>query len=985
MDSLVNHDPRSSRPDPESLFTGAGEMGAIMRAVNWAPTAFGPVAQWPQSLQTTMSICLTSRFPIAVYWGPEFLMLYNQSLVPMVGASKHPGALGQPARIVLAEIWQIIEPLLTHVRTTGEATWSEDLMLPLARTGEPEESYFTFTYSPIRDETQGVGGVFCAVVETTDKVIEGRRLLLFNALAADARATTPAEACVRAAAEIAGAPGDVPFALLYLLDAAGVATLAGAANLAAGGLLSPPCIAAHDASPWPFTQLEDEPIYVQPPRAIPGSRGAVILPIQQSTGGQRFGFIVAGLSPLLSQSPSYTRFHKLLAASISQTVSGAAAYENERKRAEALAEIDRAKTAFFANVSHEFRTPLTLILGPTEDVLAGVHGVLTAAAHDQIATVQRNALRLLKLVNTLLEFARSEAGRIEASYAPTDLAQLTGELASVFRSAIERAGVALRVDCEPLPEPVYVDREMWEKIVLNLVSNAFKFTFDGEIAVSLRVVDDRVELQVRDTGSGISTEHLPDLFKRFHRVQATRSRSYEGSGIGLALVHDLVGLHGGVASVASTIGVGSTFTVSVPRGKAHLPAERIDAATASSQSVQGAEFLAEAMRWLPTSERGAAPSASGQSSAQRSAYTILVADDNADLRGYVAGLLSPRYTVETVADGQSALEAALRRPPDLILSDVMMPRLDGLGLLREIRGHEATRTVPVILLSARAGEDATVEGLEAGADDYLQKPFSARELLARVRTQLEMAKIRRESAQQQQVENELRTGMKMRDDFLSLASHEFMTPLTTLGLQVDGLLRSLQEGPDSAKPLVQRAEKVRHQANRLEQLIGSMLDVFGLTESSKLALHPEETELGVVARAVVETFRQESKQASAQLNLRAENVTGRWDRTRLEQVLGRLIENALKFGAAKPIDIAIDGTPEEAVIQVCDRGIGIATKDQERIFDRFERAVSQDEYGGFGLGLWIVRGLVQAMRGSVSVESQPGAGATFTVRLPRWP
>lgn len=388
-------------------------MGALVRSIDWKTTPLGALAEWPQSLRTTMSICLNSRFPIAVYWGPDFLMLYNEALIPMVGPNKHPQALGQSARVVLAEIWTIIEPLLTRVRATGEATWSEDLMLPLARTGAPEESYFTFTYSPIRDETEGVGGVFCAVVETTEKVIEGRRLRLFSDLAEAARSETPILACERAAAKLAAATADVPFALLYLVDDAGDGALVGAANIIAGSELAPVRLRARAGGPWRFEGIENEPRFVSTSEGPNGARGAVLLPIARAAGDRLFGFVVVGLSPVLSNSESYKRFHTLLGASISQAVNSAAAYERARERAEALAAIDRAKTAFFNNVSHEFRTPLTLMIGPLADMLAE-----RPEADPRLAIAHRNSLRLLKLVNTLLEFSRIEVGRIEASYEP---------------------------------------------------------------------------------------------------------------------------------------------------------------------------------------------------------------------------------------------------------------------------------------------------------------------------------------------------------------------------------------------------------------------------------------------------------------------------------------------------------------------------------------------------------------------------------------
>jgi PAS domain S-box-containing protein len=735
-------DRRTSPPVEDDRFlAGAGEMGVLVRSIDWRATPLGSIGQWPQSLRTTMSICLNSRFPIAVYWGPEYLMLYNESLVPMVGAKKHPRALGQPASVVLAEIWQIIEPLLRHVRTTGEATWSEDLMLPLARTGAPEESYFTFTYSPIRDETGGVGGVFCAVVETTDKVIEERRLRLLNALADGARAPTPAAACAHAASEIARAPSDVPFALLYLVDDAGAAKLAGVANLEAGSRLAPSVVDSSEGAAWPFEGVEDEPYFVPVTDAPGGAKVAVVLPIEQSGGGRRFGYLVAGLSPMLAQSPSYVRFHKLLGASISQSVSGAAAFEEERKRAEALAELDRAKTAFFSNISHEFRTPLTLMLGPAEDALAGADS-LSAVERERWSIVQRSALRLAKLVNTLLDFSRIEAGRVEAAYEPTDLATLTGELASVFRSAIERGGLQLRLDLPRLGEPAYVDHEMWEKIVLNLLSNALKFTFEGEIAVSLSLLEDSFELIVRDTGTGIAPAELPQIFDRFHRIKGARARTQEGTGIGLALIAELVKLHGGSAKVKSAEGVGTTFSIRVPRGKQHLPGDRIGATrTLASTSTGAAPFVEEALQWtIPEQEAKPSSAENGRESGDRAGHSrrarIVLADDNADMRDYLVRLLGERWDVEAVADGHAALAAARRATPDLVLTDVMMPGLDGFELLRALKTDPQTRLVPVVLLSARAGEEATAEGLSAGANDYIVKPFTARELLVRVASSL---------------------------------------------------------------------------------------------------------------------------------------------------------------------------------------------------------------------------------------------------------
>jgi signal transduction histidine kinase/DNA-binding response OmpR family regulator len=403
-----------------------------------------------------------------------------------------------------------------------------------------------------------------------------------------------------------------------------------------------------------------------------------------------------------------------------------------------LTELDRAKTEFFSNVSHEFRTPLTLMLGPLEDELAE-RVALTSDRRFRLDTAYRNALRLQKLVNTLLEFSRVEAGRTQATFVPTDLAALTTDLASVFRSATDKAELELKIDCPSLPGPVYVDRGMWEQIVFNLLSNAFKHTFDGTIRVALRWLDELVELRISDTGVGIGESELPRLFERFHRVREAQSRSYEGTGIGLALVRELAILHGGSVAVESTLKRGSTFIVTIRTGKDHLPANKI-AAEPSVNTVPGSAYVQEALHWAPDPIADPASPPPGARSLSRP--RILWADDNADMRTYVTQLLSSAYEVEAVPDGEAALQAAMVKPPDLVLSDVMMPRLDGFGLLKALRANEQTRHLPVILMSARAGEDAAVVGLDAGADDYLVKPFTARELLARVRTHVNLARQR---------------------------------------------------------------------------------------------------------------------------------------------------------------------------------------------------------------------------------------------------
>ncbi|HEX4611070.1 MAG TPA: ATP-binding protein, partial [Urbifossiella sp.] len=706
--------------------------------------------------------------------GPDFTFFYNDAYARMTLGPRHPWALGRSAREVWSEIWSDIGPRAESVIRTGEATWDEGLLLILERQGFPEETYHTFSYSPVPDDDGGVGGMLCVVTEDTQRTIGERRLRTLRELAAQTTdvAQSVEEACQSAARTLAGRPQDLPFVLLYLASDDGRrARLVGRHGLEPD---TPACPAEvdPDRSPWPFRRVAQsgDAVVVDDLEErfgpLPGgvwpqpTRKAVVLPIAKPGQTRPAGFVVAGVSPRLVLDDAYKGFLDLLAGHFATVIANARAYDDERRRAESLAELDRTKTAFFSNVSHEFRTPLTLLLGPVEGLLArGDDGLTPALVRGELEVVNRNGLRLLRLVNSLLDFSRIEAGRVRAAYQPTDLAALTADLASVFRSACERAGLRLEVECPPLGEPVFVDPEMWEKVVLNLLSNALKFTFEGGIGVSVRRAGAAAELRVRDTGTGVPAEEMPRLFERFHRVEGARGRTHEGSGIGLALVQELVKLHGGSVTAESVVGAGTTFTVAVPLGSAHLPADRVARGrTTPPVSSQAAPFIEEAFRWLPEGphEASADPAADPErpSPDSRAATApdndrprVLVADDNADMRQYVVRLLAGAYRVEAVADGEAALAAARGRPPDLVLTDVMMPRLDGFGLLRELRADPRTRGVPVVMLSARAGEESRVEGIQSGADDYLVKPFGARELLARVSAHLQMARMRREAGE----------------------------------------------------------------------------------------------------------------------------------------------------------------------------------------------------------------------------------------------
>ena len=725
-----------------TAFERGGEMGRRMLGLDWAATSLGEPQAWPSELIDAVAVMLASKAQIVIFWGPDHCALYNDAYLPTMGG-KHPGHLGRPGREMWAETWSLLQELFDDVAARDESFYATDHLFMLERYGFLEETYFDVSYDPVRLADGRVGGVFCIVSDTTRRVLADRRVRTLSALGSRlADAPDQGALGIQVARVLGENDADVPFAALYLDDPAdaGALTLAGACGLA-------------PAACWPLgaeaRRVVNEVMRSDQPGILPvadaacppppsAAAEALVLPI--GIGTSAVGALVVGVSRFLAMDRGYRDFLELATAQISRAVTNLRAYEQERRRAAELAALDAAKTNFFSNVSHEFRTPLTLILGPLEDLLAG-RG-LSAEQRERLLPMRRNGLRLLKLVNTVLDFSRLESGRLRAAYRPTDLSDYTARLAGTFRSAAEHAGLRLDVDCPPLSAPVHVDREMWEKIVFNLLSNAVKFTPAGGITVRVAERHGSAVLEVSDTGVGVAADEQRLLFDRFHRVTGAWSRSHEGTGIGLALVRELAELHGGTASAASEPGRGSTFTVTVPLGTAHLAADRIvDEGSVALPDEQARLYVEEAHWWQGETASAEAPP--GEVRDARRGRVLLV-DDNADLRDHVARLLRPYWDVTAVVDGQEALDRALAEQFDLVLTDVMMPRLDGFALIRALRADERTRDVPIVVLSARAGEEASVEGLAAGADDYLVKPFSALDLTARVRANLELGQLRRQ-------------------------------------------------------------------------------------------------------------------------------------------------------------------------------------------------------------------------------------------------
>ena len=753
------------QPPPfASFLAGGGEMGSLLRSYDWASTSLGTPENWPQSLKTALRIMLTSRQPIWIGWGGELTFFYNDAYRAIMGG-KHPSALGRPTSEVWREIWADIGPLLATAMGGIEGTFVEEQLLIMERNGYQEETYYTFSYSPIPDDHGGAGGIICANADDTQRVIGERQLGLLRDLATATGGTRNLrDVCDRAAAALATNLHDLPFVLFYMAEPDGqTLSLAAAAGIKPGHAAAPATVTPGSDQPWPFAEVmaHREIVLVGDLAASFGKTlptgawhdspsQAALLPLLPAGATVRRGLLIVGLNPFRLFDGNYHDFLGLVAGQMAAAVANADAYEQERRRAESLADVDRAKTAFFSNVSHEFRTPLTLMLGPLEESLADA-AALSPAERERVKVVHRNGMRLLRLVNSLLDFSRIAAGRMSANFEPTDLGVLTADLASNFRSPMQQAGLTLDIDCPATPEPVFVDRDMWEKIVFNLLSNAFKFTFQGGIRVALAHGDGAVTLEVEDTGTGIPAAELPRLFERFHRVEGARGRSFEGSGIGLALVKELVEAHGGSIHASSEEGRGTTFKVTVPSGFAHLPQDEVrHGRELTPTAAHSRAYVDEVLRWLP----GAGGASEGSESTFIGAVSprsmtevrsrVVLADDNVDMRDYISRLLNVKHECVATEDGCAALEEVRRQRPDLVLTDIMMPRLDGFGLISAIRADPQLRDLPIIVISARAGEESSVEGLAAGADDYLVKPFSSRELMARVDGALALARVRRE-------------------------------------------------------------------------------------------------------------------------------------------------------------------------------------------------------------------------------------------------
>jgi len=959
-------------------FAHGGGIADAVGAVDWSSTPLGPIADWSETLRAVADLVLCGGFPQCLLWGPDPLtavMLYNEPFVAFLGR-RHPCAMGATVRDALPELSDFLHWSLRQVWDSGRPVIGRDLALLVERTGRVEEMFASISFSPVMSRRGIVRGAVACGIETTVEVVSRRREHALRAISESAgHARNETEFGREVTAALTSNHRDLPFALLYLVDEdARIAHLQVAVGIDSGTSVSPREVHLRNGggSPWPLARVADErrPEVVStaglplrgmlPVAAAATPEQALVVPVFRAEIERAVGVLVLGISPIRPFDDAYRGFGLDLAREIALSLSSVRAYVAECRRADSLAEVDRAKTMFLSSVSHEFRTPLTLILGPIEESLTEPLG---PELRQRLEIVRRSGLRLLKLVDGLIEFARLGACRSEAVFEPTDLATLTRELSVMFAPAAKRAGLSFVIDCQPLPEPVWVARDAWETIVLNLLSNAYKFTLKGEIVVSMRAEGRFAKLCVRDTGAGIAPEHLPQIFGRFQRIHAAAARAQEGLGIGLALVKELAEVHGGSAEVASVIGRGSAFTVMIPFGTSHLPADRARTAGAAiDERLRASAYLEEVRAWSGPQE--------ALTEGRLGAPRVLVAENDVDLGAYLTRLLARMYRVECVRDGETALARVRAENPDLVLADLAMPGLDGIALVRELRRDPKTRGVPFLLLSARVGEERLLDGLTAGADDFLLKPFSARELLARLKTHMELARARREAAES-----------KAKDEFLGIISHEFRTPLTSLRLNVAMIERTLTT---IDPPAADRLAAARSAIGRMEGMIEDLLCLSEIT-TGEFELEVERCDLREVARAAVESERSISRR-QVSLELPDQPVMLLCDPLRIGRAIANLLGNALKFSPQdQPVALRLSPRGNSAILKVSDRGPGIPPDRIGELFRPFQRIggveIRVGSRVGFGVGLFVAKTIVERHGGTLSVESAPGAGTSFSIEL----
>lgn len=661
-----------------------------------------------------------------------------------------------------------------------------------------------------------------------------------------------------------------------------------------------------------------------------------------------------------------------------------------------LREAERLKSEFFANISHELRTPLSLILGPTQSLLAEKQGPVSESQSHQLTTIHNNSIRLLQMINDLLDLSKSEAGKMTADRQPTDIRRLTRAVLFDFEELAVQKQITLRSTVGETAGDdtslVMIDPYLFEHILFNLLSNAIKFTpAGGKITVSLESGDNELVLSVEDTGIGIREKDLPGLFEKFRQVEGSSTRKYEGTGIGLALVREFTGLLDGKVMVKSTPGRGSVFTVSCPAPKA---ADTYGAAGDDQPAIKRATLFPVKQK---TPDR--LPEQTEPAHRLFPSLRVLICEDNDELRAYILSLLQDLCSLRVARNGVEGLELVHSWSPDLVLSDVMMPEKDGITLCTDIKTDPATASIVVVLLTALAQREHLLRGWEAQADEYLFKPIHPEELVTRVRSLLKGIDERKKHAEWMQQKNrelalahaELEQKEKLAgyarsleranrelEDFAYISSHDMKSPVASF----NGLLTMMDRKGAVKGEHVQLFEMARRSARQLQLTVGMLNDTIAyrktLTPQREVLFFDNVLEAARVGLS--EQILHSGARITADLS-RCPSVF--FPAIHLQSILQNLLSNAIKYqreGVPPEIRIETDTVGDDVLLQVKDNGLGLDLANSgDKLFRLFQRFHTHTE--GKGVGLYLVRSIVDFFEGRIEVDSEINNGTTFKIYL----
>ncbi|WP_367899225.1 ATP-binding protein [Leptospira sp. WS58.C1] len=627
-----------------------------------------------------------------------------------------------------------------------------------------------------------------------------------------------------------------------------------------------------------------------------------------------------------------------------------------------LRETERIKNEFFANVSHELRTPLSLILAPVESILLDKRSGLSPNNIQMLETVHNNSVRLLQMVNSLLDFSKFEAGKMKVELESTNIGDLIQAILKDFEPSALEKNIRIHHEIPSSDLNVLIDRYLFERIVFNLLSNALKFTpKDGNISVIVTYSEDQLFLSVQDSGIGISEADQRIIFKKFQQAEGSTTRRFGGTGLGLAMVKDFSELLGGSVEVSSKLGLGSKFKVTIPAQKVE-PDEKGTSSKIFSHSPQYSSLEISNAADYNFSDKP----------------KVLICEDNEDLSNYIYSLLSPLYRVKSAKNGKEGLKLVYFWEPDLVLSDVMMPEMDGLQLCKEIKADPKISKTTVVLLTALTHREAMLKGWEAKADEYLCKPFHPEELMVRMKSLLTIAEDRKKNLEALEQKNfELEFANAELEAFSYSVSHDLRAPLRA----IQGYTQMILEDHSSVLDVegIRFLNVLIESAKRMENLIDNLLE---FSKVGKKELKDSTFDLTEVAQTVASQIKDQTDHNAEIIVHPLAKVTT--DRDMMSYVFQNLISNAVKYSAKKEkpkVEIGVTDTEKGKTFFVKDNGAGFDMKYYNRLFGVFQRLHRQDEFEGTGVGLAIVQRIVTRYKGSVWAEGKPGEGASFFFTL----